>query len=419
MNSNNKNIQEAISKILFVLQEKGLSEISLKNYRYPYNVFLKYLEDNGISEINENVCLDYIEFKNGRRLDSLWCTVSDTSINRRLRPLHLLLQYLNSGTISLDTRPKTPNFQCPEHFREVYDDFCLNLSESGLASATRYSILKYVGWFLEFIADDMDSIDSLKTEQLDMFLAQYADNTLKYRGSILYALKKFLVFLYQKGYCTRDYTEVLLPLRIPRCGCVPHTWKKEELVKVLNAVDRESPTGKRDYAIFLLAIQTGLRAGDIRNLRLKDIDWNSHTLRLIMGKTSQPIELPLLENTGWAIIDYLKNGRPECDSDNIFLRHHFPVGPIGSTSTLDRSLSAYIKKAGIEIRPGEAHGMHTLRSSLAKNMLYSGAELPVISQTLGHQDERTTVGNYLRLDVEGLRACSLDLEWEGDNNEEL
>lgn len=416
--NNNTNIQEAINQILSLLRKKELSEGSVKSYRYCYCKFQKYLEDNGIFEVNEKICLDYLEIQSKKRLISLWCTVKDPKINRRLRPLHLLLKYLHTGEINLDTRPKTPDFRCPDCFGEAYNEFYYLLSKSELASITQKTILKSIQLFLTFLEEDgLRNIDLLEMVQIDAFILKFKDNKIKYRGTILYGLKKFLVYLFENGFCSQNYTKYLIPLKIPRNGNVPHTWKEEELRKLLKAVDRESPTGKRDYAIFLLAIQTGLRSGDIRNLRLYNIDWNNHKINLIMGKTIQPIELPLLEHVGWAIIDYLKNGRPKSLCDNVFLRHQFPIGPIGSTATLDKRLNAYILKAGIKLKPGEAHGMHTLRSSLARNMLYSGVELPVISQTLGHQHERTTVGNYLKIDLEGLRNCTLDLEWEDENNE--
>ena len=96
----------------------------------------------------------------------------------------------------------------------------------------------------------------------------------------------------------------------------------------------------------------------------------------------------------------------------MFTRHIAPYGPIGSTSGLDFALGRYIMKAGIKFKKGERHGLHTLRNSLAKNMLDAGAPLPVISQTLGHQNVNTTA-IYLKIDIDGLRKCALDIsEWE-------
>lgn len=153
-------------------------------------------------------------------------------------------------------------------------------------------------------------------------------------------------------------------------------------------------------------------AGGFISVSLKDIDWKGHRIRIITGKTGQEVELPLLENTGWAIIDYLQNGGPKTDCGCVFVRHQAPYGPIGSTATLDTALGRYIMKAGITIKKGEHRGMHTLRNSLAKNMLDAGAAIPVISQTLGHADINTTA-IYLKIDIEGLRQCALDPDERG------
>nr|WP_304056658.1 tyrosine-type recombinase/integrase [Enterocloster clostridioformis] len=144
----------------------------------------------------------------------------------------------------------------------------------------------------------------------------------------------------------------------------------------------------------------------MRNLRMSDIDWNRKKIHLVMGKTGQPIDIPLLDPVGWSIIDYLKNGRPATSHDHVFVRHRAPFGPLGG-SGLGTALRRYIVKAGIDTCGRGHHGLHSLRSTLAGNMLTSGAPLPVISQTLGHQDIKTTE-LYLKVDVEHLRRCALD-----------
>ena len=130
-------------------------------------------------------------------------------------------------------------------------------------------------------------------------------------------MRSFLGYLYEEGYTLTNLKEGLPHLRVPRNGGLPCAWKKEELVAILDAVDREDPAGKRDYAVLLLTIQSGLRAGDIRNLRMSDIDWNQKKIHLVMGKTRQPIDIPLLDPVGWSIIDYLKNGRPAVSNDHV------------------------------------------------------------------------------------------------------
>lgn len=419
--NNNNDIQDTIDQILAELKEEGMTESSIKSgYLSVYKSFLKFLDENDINEVTEAVCLQYIEIKNQIRLPSLLTVTSNDSLNRRIRALVILLRYQKTGSLDLSTRGKKVPFSCPIALASAYEAFATETEKSHLAADTKSTIINSTQRFILSVSEDgLADWGLLDMSYIDLFLSKYKDSQLKYRGTLIYGLKKFLHFLFDNGFCEIDYTEDILSLRIPRNGHVPHTWTPDELKRLLEAVDRQSPSGKRDYAIFSLCIQTGLRAADIRNLKINDINWKTHTLKIITGKTGEPLELPLLEAVGWAIIDYLKNGRPESGYTNVFLAHHFPYGPIGSTASLTGALRKYLIKAEIEIKAGEAHGIHTLRSTLAQNMLFCGTELPVISQTLAHRDERTTVGNYLRIDTEHLRDCSLELEWEDEADAEL
>lgn len=123
---------------------------------------------------------------------------------------------------------------------------------------------------------------------------------------MLYVLRNFGNFLFCQGFASHNISDLLPKIRIPRNGTVPYSWKKEEVKKLLEAVDREDPKGKRDYAILLMVTQLGLRISDIRSLRLSDVNWVQKTIHIIMNKTEQHLKLPLLEDIGWAVIDYLK-----------------------------------------------------------------------------------------------------------------
>jgi integrase len=153
----------------------------------------------------------------------------------------------------------------------------------------------------------------------------------------------------------------------------------------------------------------GLRIGDIRSLEKSSIDWNRKTINLKITKTGQPIELPLLKDIGWAIIDYLQNGRPATNSECLFVRHRAPFNAFGDRNGFNKELHRYILKAGLNVPGGQRHGMHSLRSTLAGNMLEIKSPLPIISEVLGHQSVNTT-SIYLKIDIEGLRKCALDPE---------
>lgn len=194
-----------------------------------------------------------------------------------------------------------------------------------------------------------------------------------------------------------------------RNSTIPYAWKKDDVMRFLNAIDREDPKGKRDYALMLMIVRLGLRISDIRSMKFSSLNWNRKTISLSMHKTKQPIELPLLDDIGWAVIDYLRNGRPATACENLFVRHRPPFKAFGETETFHRSLHRYMIKAGLEIPLNSHYGVHSLRSTLARNMLETQAPLSVISETLGHQNMNTT-SIYLKIDIDGLRKCALDPE---------
>ena len=400
-------LQPTMDYLLCVLEAHGLAAPSIKDYRSTFHAFARYVNELEIDMVSESTCLDFIESKNGKRPVDLYGDPADDSVSRRIKALHFLMKYQEEGIHCHTGHAKRPPFACPAGYREEYEGYMESLKAAGLSQSTILTRKDKAQAFILFLqSQGVDDADTITLADIDAFLLLYMDNTVKYRETILCALRSFLGYLYENGFIPENLKEGLPHLRVPRNGGIPCAWKKDELAAILDAVDREDPAGKRDYAVLLLTIQSGLRAGDIRNLRISDIDWNRKKIHLVMGKTGQPIDIPLLDPVGWSIIDYLKNGRPATSSDHVFVRHRAPFGPLGG-SGLGTALRRYIVKAGIDTCGRGHHGLHSLRSTLAGNMLASGAPLPVISQTLGHQDIKTTE-IYLKVDVEHLRRCALD-----------
>ena len=175
-------------------------------------------------------------------------------------------------------------------------------------------------------------------------------------------------------------------------------------------IDRQSVTGKRDYAMILATARLGLRISDLRQLELGDLDWRAKRITIVQHKTGRPLSLPLLDDVGWAIIDYVRDGRPETACPKVFVKHRHPFDAFGSASSVASRLSRHAARAGITFPPGEVCGMHSLRGALAVAMIGSGASIPVVSAVLGHASSDTTQAYYLRFDAERLRCCALDVE---------
>ena len=406
----NKSIHEAIEYIIVSLKKQGQAPKTLKNYISSFNVFKKYLREYKISKVDEKVCLAYIYLKTGMKLKSFNQKTLNPNVNRRMKPLHLLLTYLHTGKFIYRPRRIKEPFICPEGFRYEYDMFVEECRCRGYAKATINSNTDKLQYFLNYLDSiAISSSDEITLKHIDGFLALYDKASVKYVGTILYVLRNYLSFIYQNGFILTDLSLLLPKVRVMRNSSIPHAWKKADVAKLLKAIDREDPKGKRDYAIILMVARLGLRVSDIRAMKLSSLNWNRKRVSLNMVKTKQPIELPILDDIGWAVIDYLKNGRPKTSCERLFVRHRPPYNAFGETASFHESLRRYMVKAGLAIPLGASYGMHSLRSALAKNMLEAQAPLPVISEVLGHRNINTT-SIYLKIDIEGLRKCALDPE---------
>jgi integrase len=181
------------------------------------------------------------------------------------------------------------------------------------------------------------------------------------------------------------------------------------VTKLLDAVDRSSPKGKRDYAILLLAARLGLRLGDIKNLKLDDLHWASATLEIEQSKTGTPLVLPMSEEVGTALIDYLRAGRPAATHRQVFLSLTPPFAPFCERDHLHRVVKHWRELAGIEFRTRQRQGLHSLRHTLATRLLRAETPFPVISAILGHASPASTF-IYAKADVETLRIAALNPE---------
>lgn len=406
----NQDIHGAILSIMESMRQQGTSPGRLKNFESSYNVFERYLSDNSISKIDENICLEYVYAKTGQRFERFECVTLNSRANYRMRSLLLLLRYLKDGQFCYDVRKTKPPFVCPAYFESEYEAFCEELIYRGYRQATIDTNTQKVQVLIaHLVAQGVTSSADITIRHIESFLKTIEDKSVRYIGVFLYVFRNFFSFLYERGYTARDLTPMIPKLRTSRNASIPCVWSKADIKKLLGAIDRDDPKGKRDYAILLIAIRLGLRIGDIRSLKKSSIDWNRKTISLKMSKTGQPIELPLLKDIGWAIIDYLQNGRPATNSECLFVRHRAPFNAFGGRNAFNKDLHRYILKAGLNMPGDQRHGMHSLRSTLAGNMLEIKSPLPIISEALGHQSVNTT-SIYLKIDIEGLRKCALDAE---------
>ena len=216
------------------------------------------------------------------------------------------------------------------------------------------------------------------------------------------ALRMFLRFLIAEGQCRAGLLGAIPVLPHWRLASLPRYIPSEGVERIIASCDLSSATGKRDRAILLLLARLGLRAGDIVQLRLQDIDWKGAWIH-VSGKSRCQTRLPLSQEVGQAIVAYLQEWRPKAHCDALFLRSRAPFRAFGSHAAVSVLVARAMCRAGIK-RPGRG-AAHLLRHSVASSMLRHGASLQDISALLRHRCVETTQ-IYAKVDVTALKQIA-------------
>ena len=219
-----------------------------------------------------------------------------------------------------------------------------------------------------------------------------------------YPMRSFLRYLYKIGKLSIDYSGCVPSFR--KNHPVPSIYTNDELRILLESFDRSTITGKRNYAIVLLALRLGIRVGDIVELRIKDIDFQQKKIRFKQKKTQVPQSLELLPEIEYAITDYLTKAKPSSDFPNVFLSLRPPIRPMRPCS-IHNFIQRNLVKSGIETGKRK-RGSHALRMTLASELIAENVPYNVVSKILGHGSPLSTK-NYVSFDIESLRTCSINV----------
>jgi len=216
------------------------------------------------------------------------------------------------------------------------------------------------------------------------------------------ALRIYLRFLAVNNACQPGLDHMLPTVAEWRLSSLPRYLDATQAKRLIDTCGKDGPQGLRDRAIILLLLRLGLRAGDIANMRPGDIDWQDSTL-LVRGKGRRDVRLPLPQDAGDAVLDYIEHARPEVAIDRIFLCAKAPFRLFQSGSIISGIVRAALRRAGIENPP--SHGANLLRHTTATMMLRAGATLDEIGTVLRHKSPDTTA-HYAKVDVAALQQIA-------------
>ena len=291
--------------------------------------------------------------------------------------------------------------------RQGFEQYLLR--ERGLAAASIRLYGDSVGRFLENAFGDAEvRLDQLKTTDVIRFVQAEAArlNHPKRAQVMTTALRSFLQYGRYRGDVVADLHACVPTVANWSMTGIPKTISPSQVQSLLAGCDLQSATGRRDYAMLLLISRLGLRAGEVVDLTLDDLNWTEGTIS-IRGPSQRVDRLPLPSDVGAALVDYLRHGRPACSARNVFVRTRAPQRALLGPSAVSCMVRRALRRAGIE---SPTKGAHLLRHSLATQMLGGGASLGEIAEILRHRNPQTTT-IYAKVDLVSLHA--LALPWPG------
>jgi site-specific recombinase XerD len=216
------------------------------------------------------------------------------------------------------------------------------------------------------------------------------------------ALRVFLRFLIAEGRCALGLDAAIPALAHWRLASLPRYLPPDAVERLIALCDPASRVGRRDRAILLLLARLGLRAGDIVQLRLEDIDWRGAWIH-VSGKGRRPTRLPLTHEVGQALVAYLEEGRPRTETDAVFVRCRAPFEAFRSHCAVSVIVDRALRRAGVK-RPSRG-AAHLLRHSVATSMLRQGASLQEVAALLRHRSIETTQ-IYAKVDLPALQQIA-------------
>jgi integrase/recombinase XerD len=313
-----------------------------------------------------------------------------------LNGARLFLGYLRRiGVITASTAE--PLMQTPSLLRS----FCEWMqAQRGTSDATLYNYGITIRALLAALGEDPGQFNAQSLREF--VLNQTRDRGLPMAKKCTTALRMFLRFLIAAGKCDSRMAGAIPVVAHWRLSSLPQYLGAEEVERVIGSCDQTSPPGRRNRAILLLLARLGLRAGDIVQLRMEDIDWKRAWIS-VCGKGRRLTKLPLTQEVGQAIVDYLLEERPPAETDTLFLRCRAPFLALASHCAVSVIVKQAMRRAGVTCPSRGA--AHVLRHSIATSMLRQGASLQDIATILRHRSVETTQ-IYAKVNVALLREIA-------------
>ena len=389
-------LPELAERLFITLSELRYSEKYIYYLRILCDKLLRYADGVGVKHMSEELKVAFIH-------DIYGSQKQKAARDSAMRCADMLLMVEEFGTIRYK---RMTGIVFPDELSEPYEAFSTELQ-----CRVRESTLKSYRSRLKISADhlvgqgitDINDVTQDTIVSFTMTLASFSGNS---ANSMLSLFSEFLRYAYDCGLTSEDKSRYCMKVKFFKGEKIPQTFTTDEIMRTIAVINRDTAIGKRDYAMLMLASRTGLRPCDIIGLKLKHLRFDTDSIEISQQKTGKMLVLPLTEEVGTALIEYLRNGRPKSDYDTVFLRHCAPYKPFASRG--NRIVGRHMKRAGIDRYNEREPGFRAFRHSLAGSMLENNVSIYKIQDFLGHESPDTTM-RYIKIDTAELKNCALEV----------
>lgn len=410
--------KQSLAELLHDLEQEmlrlGYTKGSMEFYRGQWKKLLQFAEERKEIYYSERLGIDFVEKYFNISEKKLSHTLSQSEV-QKLRICRMIGDFQLHRTI-LRRYYKHKEILVDPYFISISNQFKLYCVNKSYSKVTINHYVKQSERFMDYLASqNINDCKEISLSLIHSYIKTLAGYTYKTVELSICSMRTFFRFLLENGQIEMDLAAKIPMVQARKQTRIPSVWTTDELKKLIEAIDRKNPKGKRDYAIILLACCLGLRCSDIKQLKIENFHWEEKRLVFTQSKTQTPLSLPLTQEVGWAVIDYLRYGRPKINSPYLFVRHLAPFSPFSEGDHLNQLIKSYMELAHLPTLK-KKRGMHSLRHTMASMLLEKDTPLSIISDILGHIDTDSTAV-YLKVGIEKLRECSIDFN-EGVNHEQ-
>ncbi len=399
-----KDLPAITSALIEKMQTDGYSQQRIEDTKWILGHFGNYCNKQGVELITVPIAVEFI--RNNFGFDYYNTTSRFQTVLRR--PLLILFEFEEFGNYK-KTHQRGSTTQVPLTYATVYREYVdhVNCMPIGIKTRERkiWSFTKYLEYLETSGIMNLSQIQYNTVHEYIETLTNYAAETLRVTRT---NLREAYDWMYEKKYVPFSGRQMFPLIRKDPRNKLLSYYSKNEISQLLSCIDTETSSGKCMYAVISLLAYLGMRVGDIIALKFDDINWSKNSISYSQQKTGHPLTLPLLDEVKFPLLDYIKNGRHKsADPDYVFVTMYAPYTRYSGTSSMFRMVEKCMQTAGIQYE-GRHHGPHSLRHSLATNMLSENVPISAIANIMGHSSTKTTE-IYLTVDETHLQKISLEV----------